>query len=66
MIELKIEGMTCPHCVAAVREALAEVPGVTRVVDVDLASGQASVEGEAALANLVAAVEAAGYRVAGK
>ncbi|AGA89275.1 copper chaperone [Thioflavicoccus mobilis 8321] len=63
MIELQIAGITCQHCVAAVREALAGVPGVTRVVDVDLASGRAIVEGDAPLATLVAAVEDAGYRV---
>ncbi|MBK1702579.1 CopZ family metallochaperone [Thiococcus pfennigii] len=66
MIELKIEGMTCPHCVAAVHEALAQVPGVTRVVDVDLTTGRAAVEGDVALSDLTAAVEAAGYRVAGE
>jgi copper chaperone CopZ len=61
MIELQIAGMTCQHCVAAVRDALARVSGVTRVVDVDLASGRAVVAGDAAVSDLVAAVEAAGY-----
>jgi len=28
-IELEIEGMSCEHCVAAVSEALAELPGVS-------------------------------------
>jgi len=30
-ITLAITGMTCVHCVAAVRKALAEVPGVETV-----------------------------------
>ncbi len=28
-IELEIEGMSCDHCVAAVTEALGELPGVS-------------------------------------
>jgi copper chaperone len=60
-VHLKIEGMTCNHCVEAVRRALAAVPGVTRVLEVDRERGTASVEGEASLADLIAAVEEEGY-----
>lgn len=60
-VRLKIEGMTCNHCVEAVRRALAAVPGVTRVLEVDRNSGTASVEGEASVADLIAAVEEEGY-----
>lgn len=63
MIEMRILGMTCQHCVAAVREALADVPGVTQVVAVDLGAGRALVEGEVTRQALVDAVSAAGYRV---
>jgi copper chaperone len=40
---LKVSGMTCGHCVAAVRTALEGQDGVTRA-DVDLQGGRASVE----------------------
>lgn len=61
MIELHITGMTCQHCVRAVREALAAVPGVARVAEVDLGSGRASVEGDADPEALIAAIKAEGY-----
>ncbi|WP_037340877.1 CopZ family metallochaperone [Salinisphaera hydrothermalis] len=61
MTELKIEGMSCQHCVAAVNEALAEVNGVERVVDVDLNSGIAKIEGDADTEALLAAVREEGY-----
>jgi copper chaperone len=60
-VRLKIEGMTCNHCVEAVRRALAAVPGVTRVLEVERENGTASVEGEAPVADLIAAVEEEGY-----
>lgn len=63
MIELMITGMTCPHCVQAVTEALAKVPGVTRVIEVDLNSGRASVEGAVDSQALIDAVKTAGYEV---
>jgi len=61
MTTLKIEGMSCQHCVKAVEQALAGVNGVERVVDVDLDAGEARVEGNADTASLIAAVEDEGY-----
>ena len=61
MIELKVTGMNCQHCVGAVTDALAGVVGVTRVTLVELGSGRALIEGDAAPETLAAAVEAAGY-----
>jgi copper chaperone len=58
---LEIEGMTCGHCVDAVRRALAAVPGVTRVIEVDRDRKTAAVEGDAPVADLIAAIEEAGY-----
>lgn len=58
-----VEGMTCSHCVAAVREEVAAVPGV-RDVEVDLGSGRLRVAGDGVREDLVrAAVAEAGYRV---
>ncbi len=61
MTTLKIEGMTCNHCVKAVTEALAEVPGVDKVIDVSLEQKQAVVSGQADPAALIGAVAEAGY-----
>lgn len=61
MIELKVKGMSCQHCVKAVSEALASVPGVSRVVSVELDSGRALVEGDAEPEALASAVAEAGY-----
>ena len=60
MTELKIQGMSCSHCSAAVERALKEVPGVT-AADVDLPGGRATVQGTASLPDLVAAVAEEGY-----
>ena len=62
MIELRVTGMTCGHCEAAVRKALEAVPGVTRVVQVDRNSNSAVVEGKADLEALVEAVKEEGYQ----
>jgi copper chaperone len=61
MIQLKIDGMSCGHCAAAVRRALAAVPGVREVIEVDVGHGLARIEGEVDPERLVAAVEAEGY-----
>lgn len=57
---LKIDGMTCGHCVSAVTAALQKVPGVVSA-EVSLDKGQAVVKGDADAAALVRAVEEEGY-----
>ncbi len=58
-----VAGMTCDHCVLAVREEVATVPGVT-AVDVDLASGRLTVVGSGVSDEAItAAVAEAGYEV---
>ena len=60
-----VEGMTCDHCVASVREELAQVPGVI-AVDVELSSGRLTVTGEPIEdAAIREAVAEAGYEVSG-
>ena len=60
-IELNVTGMTCSHCKAAVENALKNVAGVN-LVQVDLASGKASVEGaQVSTDALIAAVIEEGY-----
>ena len=62
---LQITGMTCASCVARVEKGLRKVPGVCDV-SVNLATEQASITAgpEVAAADLVAAVQKAGYEVA--
>jgi len=62
-LTLPIGGMTCAACAARIERALAAVPGVSRS-SVNLATGRAEVAGTAAAADLIAAVERAGYGVA--
>ena len=61
MVRLKIQGMSCQHCVAHVREALSAVAGVSGPVEVSLERGEAIVPGSADPKALAAAVEEAGY-----
>jgi Au+-exporting ATPase len=59
-LEVAIEGMTCASCVGRVEKALKAVPGVTNAV-VNLATEKATIQGSADAADLVAAIEGAGY-----
>ena len=60
----QITGMTCGHCVSSVSNELGKLPGVEDV-NVDLATGTASVTSEASLdiESVRAAVEEAGYEL---
>ncbi|MBN1655857.1 MAG: cation transporter [Deltaproteobacteria bacterium] len=60
MVKLKVTGMSCNHCVAAVTEALRAVPEV-KAVAVDLGEGEATVEGAATAAELIKAIIDEGY-----
>jgi copper chaperone len=57
---LKVDGMTCMHCVGAVKKALEQVPGV-EAAEVSLGKGQAVVTGDADVQAMVAAVKEEGY-----
>ncbi|MDQ3555777.1 MAG: cation transporter [Gemmatimonadota bacterium] len=63
---LKIEGMTCDHCVSAVEKALRNQSGV-QTATVHLEEGAAEVQfepGRVSPEQLVAAVEEEGYSAA--
>lgn len=61
-VTLAVDGMHCGHCVHAVREALAAIPGV-EVKDVKVGSVAVDLdEAKAGIAALLEAVEDAGYR----
>ena len=61
MIALKVEGMSCGHCSAAVKRALETVAGVTSV-EVSLERARAEVVGDVDPNALIAAVAEEGYR----
>lgn len=60
--EYVIKGMNCPHCQAAVTKCISGVSGVEQV-DVNLSTGNATVEGEHNPEELIAAVRGAGFDV---
>jgi copper chaperone len=64
MPEIKVKGMSCGHCAAAVTRALENLPGVSQV-QVDLANGRVTFQsqGQATGEQVAQAVKAAGYEV---
>jgi copper chaperone CopZ len=58
--QFKVQNMKCMGCVSAVKAAVEPLPGVS-AVEVDLEGGQAVVEGEFDVAEVAAAITAAGY-----
>ena len=61
-----VTGMTCSHCVSSVTEEISGIDGVTDVA-VDLPTGAVTVTSSKPLddADVQAAVEEAGYQLAG-
>lgn len=61
-ITLKVEGMSCGHCVRAVTNALSEVTGV-KSVEVSLEKGQAVIQADdgTEVSRLIEAVNEEGY-----
>ena len=65
-LELEIDGMSCSHCVAAVSEALGELPGV-KVEQVRVGAAQLSYQpDQVSPEQIVLAVEDAGYSAQAK
>ncbi|CAG4900179.1 heavy-metal-associated domain-containing protein [Paraburkholderia saeva] len=62
MLEFKVEGMSCQHCVAAVTQAIREQDASAQV-KVDLTAGRVSVESNQPANALRAAIDEAGYTV---
>ena len=61
-VTLHIDGMSCSHCLNAVNQALAGVPGA-RVDSVRIGRAEVEIASEAGSDALVTAVEEAGYNV---
>ena len=66
MPEIKVKGMSCAHCAAAMTKALESLPGVSGV-KVDLAGGRVTYECAAPIPrqDLARVVKAAGFEVTG-
>jgi copper ion binding protein len=65
-ITLKVEGMTCNHCVMHVKSALEEDVDGVKSAEVSLDSGEATIEYDestASLEQMASAVEEAGYKL---
>jgi len=67
MPKIKVKGMSCGHCAAAVTKALMSLPGVTRV-EVDLAGGLVDYDSAGPLdgPELARVIKAAGFELAGE
>ncbi|WP_435185985.1 heavy-metal-associated domain-containing protein [Halobellus sp. EA9] len=61
---ITVEGMSCGHCEQTVEEALESVAGVESAT-ADRDAESATVEGDADVDSLVAAVDDAGYEASG-
>jgi copper chaperone len=65
-MRIGVEGMSCGHCVGAVRKALGSVDGVT-VDQVEVGSATVTYDpAKTSLDSIAAAVEDAGYSVTGE
>lgn len=65
MAVIKVDGMSCDHCVKAVKESVGALPGVS-CVSVELSAGSVTVEYEPAHATIEginAEIEAQGFAV---
>lgn len=62
MYELKVEGMSCGHCVSAVTKSVQAVDAAAKV-EVDLPTQKVLIDSSASLENIKAAVIDAGYEV---
>ena len=60
---MKVEGMTCQHCVMRVKKAIEQVPGVSRTEVVIGTARIAYDESRVKEEDLEQAVEKAGYKV---
>ena len=62
MFVIKVNGMSCGHCVSAITKALAELDK-TAIVQIDKASQTVRFDGDADQEEVVLAIQEAGYDV---
>ncbi|RQD63086.1 MAG: heavy-metal-associated domain-containing protein [Desulfonatronovibrio sp. MSAO_Bac4] len=64
MTEIKIEGMSCQHCVKAVEQALGELDGISSVkVSLEDKNAVFETDGSASMEQIKQAIADAGYKV---
>ena len=63
-VELKVQGMTCEHCVRTVKNAVSSLEGVSKV-EVSLRDGlvRVQMEKDVPLADIKRSIEEWGYKV---
>jgi copper chaperone CopZ len=59
-IVIRVGGMSCGHCANTIRQAVSALAGVSRV-DVDVASGLVTVDGDGEISAISSAIAQAGY-----
>lgn len=63
-LNLKLEGMTCEHCVASVTKELAKLPGATDIeVDLTTQSATLSADDSVVESEVAEAIDEAGYKL---
>ena len=62
MVEMTVNGMRCGPCARAVTEAVRSIDPVAGV-EIDLDSKRVSIDSEAEVSRIQAAIEGAGYQV---
>jgi len=65
MYELTVEGMSCNHCVGRVTKSVQAIDADAKVA-IDLPTSKVSIDSQADLERIVAAIDAAGYPVLAK
>jgi len=65
MYELTVEGMSCNHCVDRVTKSVQAIDANANVA-IDLPTSKVSIDSQADLERIVAAIDAAGYPVLAK
>jgi copper chaperone CopZ len=63
-MQVRVEGMTCQHCVRAVFTALAAVDGIARA-DVRIGSAEIEHDGSVTVEAVRSAIAVAGYSIGG-
>ena len=62
MTTVKIKGMSCPHCAGSTKKALEAIKGISNV-QINLAQGEATFDGEVDLQSVKEAITKIGFEV---
>lgn len=62
LVNIKIDGMGCSHCIGSVKEALSEIKEL-KIIDVKIGEATIEIEDEAILSQVREKLDDAGYDV---